>query len=639
MSPPHPLLDLGRIKLLRPNLKILAQGACKDGKEALVHIDAIYNMVVSEASSNISFDWALPVFYRVLDSGAGSLTDGDFAAARRIARRTMLILRSLSILLSRKSLNWDYMVHFWPRIWEHILFEYRFITELCHVFRLDDPIGKLFPVHLTLITLMAALGREQADEKQFVTYTPGVITHLTRIWRAWVHEESIRSAVDVEINLSKAFGELAVGPDLDNTTELIAGAGSNVQDLLTLVLTYLDIKISAHRFSVPGYLPSQLLACAICLGSEVDDDTLQMLVGQGFIRRLVTLVSVLQSHPTPYQLQETGGVIDQCYISLFCCLQLRSERVSLVEAIKHGLIRCLATTCVDRRFDHLSSLDPNRHWIRLLDHICTRLDNRSVVRVTSKAILKREMVHLVAQLENTSAWERWDKWLNSVQEATLRVVEFADSPRPLKFCDNLTCEVVAPRKHFRCCGHCRKRCYCSPACQKADWVNHRRFCAALDIGPGWGDDYLARCLRDEYIVHRSSILREYAGYMIENEGRSDFAMKWLLSDEAVERRIVSFDLLAHDITESQRGQYNEILDRVNREGSQIEVHAFGKLRGPSVDFWIAELRSSGGLGRRERLEELVDDFLRGQIDEVDYKLGLDALVSGLEEDSDKVISF
>ncbi|KAK6977180.1 hypothetical protein R3P38DRAFT_3237547 [Favolaschia claudopus] len=151
MSPPHPLLDLESIKLLRPNLKILAQGPCKDGKEALVHIDAIYNMVFSEASSNISFDWALPVFYRLLDSGAGSLTDEDFAAARRIARRTMLVLQALSILLSRKSLSWDYMVHFWPRIWEHILFEYRFITELCHFFRLDDPIAKLFPVHLTLI--------------------------------------------------------------------------------------------------------------------------------------------------------------------------------------------------------------------------------------------------------------------------------------------------------------------------------------------------------------------------------------------------------------------------------------------------------------------------------------------------------
>ena len=53
-----------------------------------------------------------------------------------------------------------------------------------------------------------------------------------------------------------------------------------------------------------------------------------------------------------------------------------------------------------------------------------------------------------------------------------------DMPK-MGICSNFDCKLPkrrVERSKLHCCSKCRQRDYCSRACQKADWSNHKKKC-------------------------------------------------------------------------------------------------------------------------------------------------------------------
>jgi hypothetical protein len=47
------------------------------------------------------------------------------------------------------------------------------------------------------------------------------------------------------------------------------------------------------------------------------------------------------------------------------------------------------------------------------------------------------------------------------------------------YCVNDGCEVVGHRKDFKVCPQCKIARYCSDACQKQDWSEHKATCGTI----------------------------------------------------------------------------------------------------------------------------------------------------------------
>ncbi|KAK6984813.1 hypothetical protein R3P38DRAFT_3374919 [Favolaschia claudopus] len=208
-----------------------------------------------------------------LDSGAGNLEESDVDAARQIGRRTMPVLRSLTLLIFRDLIVWDRLLDFWPRIWAHIQFECRFIDVLPEVFPLDDPEVQLTSTGFTRQRTLLFLK------------PPGVTAHLARIWRLFVHNERFRNLRSVGSNLNVAFSNIPLVRDIDHTPNFITGAGEGINDLVSLILDYLDLAITDN-----GALLPSIVIFVVYMASRIGSAGVELLLEQGFIRRLVKLV-------------------------------------------------------------------------------------------------------------------------------------------------------------------------------------------------------------------------------------------------------------------------------------------------------------------------------------------------------------
>ncbi|KAK7046266.1 hypothetical protein R3P38DRAFT_3257693 [Favolaschia claudopus] len=614
--PPPPSLALPAAWTTCPTLTLRAVGLLGLTHRTGSAKRLIHELIRIDTVVGATFTWALPVLYYVLDSGAGNLEEGDVDAAQQIGRRTMPALRSLTLLLFRDLITWDRLLDFWPRIWEHIQFEYQFIEVLPEVFPLDNPEVQVLATHLNLICKMAQLNRIEAP-KNLIALTPGVIAHLVRIWRLFVHDESFRNLRSVGPNLDVAFSNIPLIRDFDHTPDLIAGAGGELSDLVSLILDYLDLAITDN-----GALLPSIVIFVVYMASHIGCTGVELLLEQGLIRRLVKLVTALQSKSAAKQ-KSLGArsMIDTCYASIAAASVVGNERACVAESVKSGILLCLARTCTESQF--LLKMDANERprpfWMILLDRISMHFRFRGVVHATVRALAVPQLHKIVARLRDSACALYWEDWLSLAEEVFARAVEFDSTPPTMRFCDNLDSLLALPS---------------AAVAGRADWVYHKSFCSRLNPNskPPRNNNFLLHLIRHEYLTSKTSLIREHAVCMRGTEAQPDFVTHWLFLDGPVERYVCPTTYLeGRNMSDAKRARYAELLQRMRRAPGRIQVHGAAVACGKDLDFEIFEFRRSSSMVY-DGLTALVTDLLEGRVDEDEHNRRVDALVEEVEED-------
>ncbi|KAJ7620824.1 hypothetical protein DFH06DRAFT_62180 [Mycena polygramma] len=276
--------------------------------------------------------------------------------------------------------------------------------------------------------------------------------------------------------------------------------------------------------------------------------------------------------------------------------------------------------------------DDNRTVKDLLRSLSANFMYYSIIRSLAKALARLELAGWVPQLQ---MHECWATWFEVPQDALARKADFDSAPAPLRFCDNVSCDVATAR------SGCESRYYCSVGCQKEDWVpdmNHKAFCPHLQPqgGPALPKKdraFLLHTIHTGYLQRKSDILHRRAVFMAENHGTGfytqwNFTKDWNSPSHPVPITIHSLEALqAVYKSATQEMQCAELMQRLSRERGRLEVDIAVAPAGAQMLYWFFVLRSNS-TRLHDWTEDLARDMLEREVDSDEYKERFDALVAG-----------
>ncbi|KAJ7051757.1 hypothetical protein C8F01DRAFT_1262545 [Mycena amicta] len=109
---------------------------------------------------------------------------------------------------------------------------------------------------------------------------------------------------------------------------------------------------------------------------------------------------------------------------------------------------------------------------------------RSFLESTKDAVRKaRELAEQSSLFSRSVLSAAWENLFSLQDSFSMQLVEYCDRDTVLKACDNMKCQRVAVREHFKCCSGCKIMNYCGRECQQHDWKagGHREKCASYSL--------------------------------------------------------------------------------------------------------------------------------------------------------------
>ncbi|KAJ7607273.1 hypothetical protein DFH06DRAFT_1250074 [Mycena polygramma] len=521
---PHPALDLRNLDSLPANLRTMAKAACLNDSDSDRHLAKIYHHIQLRSTSTDESNLFLPVFYALLEPTPVDLTTHvGVVAFTEFFPRAIWALKSLNVLIRRGCIPPDTLLDLWPTVFDHMVLQHRLLDApgASHV---GLEIGT-FAIHLSLIRNLACTD-DSAKVSAIIDGTSGIRVLLSRIWKYFVYHEEFRLLQGVVVDMDLIlYGVL--GPKAKDIAGLLDGVGGSLSDLTTLIFDHLDLLISGLRLGRNDF-PLRAICFLMRLVSIADDIEREAIVSRGIVPKIVVLAIALQRKgPASDAIDQLmSRAISLCHLGIKASLIVPSVRLSVIQALKSGLLWSLAHTMItNARTD-----DDNRTVKDLLRSLSANLMYYSVIRSLAKPLARLELAGWVPQLQ---MHECWATWFEVAQDALARKADFDSAPAPLRFCDNVSCDVATARNALRRCSGCESRYYCSVGCQKKDWapdMNHKAFCPHLQPqgGPALPKKdraFLLHTIHTGYLRRKSDILHRRAVFMTENHG-TGFYTQW-----------------------------------------------------------------------------------------------------------------
>ncbi|KII89072.1 hypothetical protein PLICRDRAFT_595097 [Plicaturopsis crispa FD-325 SS-3] len=317
---------------------------------------------------------------------------------------------------------------------------------------------------------------------QVLRDTPGVLALLTKLW--------VDSPNNVDPRESDGFFALPLGrllPDLhtpNGTTNDIFSQVVNAVDgdVDLVVRTALDALRSPDTGTRLGNtsLAANLTLVHNLLGNPLPSPFRSAFISQGAIRQLIALLSWFISEPSRWHLTL---LVELCFINLTGVMQSFGDPSWVVHALECGLLTvvlrsgpCLAQAAQKQRNHPLV-----RQGISLFDtFLSPYLVFRKVLRASRKALGRIEHRKLGTSAAAGPLWDPWRKFrFLAVQR--LRMLdewELKSSIHGTLACSRFECGERHEPGEMKACANCMHLLYCSHACQRLDWLNHKQFCRA-----------------------------------------------------------------------------------------------------------------------------------------------------------------
>ncbi|KAJ6461906.1 hypothetical protein C8R47DRAFT_1225707 [Mycena vitilis] len=603
----------------------MARAACLNNSDSGRHLEDIYRHIELHGSTSTEEPTAfLPVFYALLDPTPVDLTTHEGVTAfTQFCPEAIRALRSLCRLIQRGSILPEIAADLWPRMWIQMVLQHRSLDlPAANTYGLEVA---LFSLHLSLIRNLAFPG-PSSEVAAIIDGTPGIRVFVTRIWKYFVHHEEFRLhrgvAADMDLVL---HGVMSVKLSRNvSIPDLLEGFDGSLFNLTSLVLDHLDLIASDLRLSQGDDFPFRTISFLMQLVSVSDDVAQESFVSRGVVPKVVALAITLQQKaPASDAIDKiTLCSIRLCHLALRACLIAAPTSRWAIQVVKSGLIWSLAHIMItDAPTD-----DDNKTLKDLLRVLSANLMYYSVIRCLAKPLAKLQSSGWVAQLRGSACWATW---FEEVKEALARKCEFDNAPAPLRFCDNVSCDVVSARILLRRCSGCESSYYCSVACQRKDWtppMDHKVLCPHLE--PQGGTDllkkdnaFLLHTIHRDYLRRKSDIVHRRAVFMAANES-TGFYTQWNYGGDwnspgcELEISIQSVQGLQTACESvAQKVQCTEILQRMGRERGRLEVDVVMTHNGKEMLYCIFVLRSN-----RTRLHDWTEDFAR---DTLEHDVGHD----------------
>ncbi|KAJ7642495.1 hypothetical protein DFH06DRAFT_609198 [Mycena polygramma] len=275
--------------------------------------------------------------------------------------------------------------------------------------------------------------------------------------------------------------------------EILDGAGgSTMENLASLFVRHID-----RILSFPERPPSEELTYLINgifeVASRLEDANRSdqtgritltpfcaALLHRGIIPSTIVLISAFCN----YTELPPMATLDKCLLLLVQILDSAEGYRHLPTALEAGLLKCLIYMAdLDYRFTeaYLTAF-----WDEVLP---SSLVYYHVLSHMERALSEAKKMAKSSNFKSSPKFAAWKKF-KELATQRLEVLAQFDSPGYVtqRACENMKCNRICEKVHFRRCSGCQSAYYCSAQCQRSDWSSggHRESCAlnrSLSLNP------------------------------------------------------------------------------------------------------------------------------------------------------------
>ncbi|KAJ7652431.1 hypothetical protein DFH06DRAFT_535848 [Mycena polygramma] len=274
--------------------------------------------------------------------------------------------------------------------------------------------------------------------------------------------------------------------------EILDGAGGSMEDLASLFVRHID-----RILSFPERPPSEELTYLVNgifeVASRLEDANRSdqtgritltpfcaALLHRGIIPSTIVLISAFCNYTEPPPM----ATLDKCLLLLVQILDSAEGYRHLPTALEAGLLKCLIYMAdLDYRFTeaYLTAF-----WDEVLP---SSLVYYHVLSHMERALSEAKKMAKSSNFKSSPKFAAWKKF-KELATQRLEVLAQFDSPGYVtqRACENMKCNRICEKVHFRRCSGCQSAYYCSAQCQRSDWSSggHRESCAlnrSLSLNP------------------------------------------------------------------------------------------------------------------------------------------------------------
>ncbi|KAF7314137.1 MYND-type domain-containing protein [Mycena chlorophos] len=578
----HDSLRLIKLSKLPPRIRVVAERLIRN-EDVLPPSDVA--AIVKVARDGIDQDriHLLPLFYTFLDPENLAELDtlaGDFVVPASsgpslvATRMHRLLCGFLGVGEIADVMPPGALPDVWSRCW----------TLIQHLPPLNSASATQWPqlVHRLLERAQVA---ELPEQTRLIVETPGLLELLADAW-SYLMPSGQRALERMQFVARALTGAIALNSNPVQLERIFDGAGGRYP-LAALVVAQLDLEFptAEGKTSELEVLHSTEMLIFLASVIEVIGDELR---DTGIVPTLTRACLSLSRTLPKWRRAAPDDLLNGTLNGLFFCFQAPQPQKYIAQAIRSGFLTLFFTSSNwDRNFP------ATRAQMReLFEEILPPFLPLHHIAVELKAAFQDVRDLDPAQFYNSTSMRRvWDRFQEQLINRAIVLDDYKkpQSSNSLVACSNIECRNILDRHVMKRCGGCQRRVYCSPACQRADWLTggHRSQCAHLslsdphDILQNHRDRaFLLGVLNYEYALHKLSLALESLRAMLMHRNPSvEFCIEWFYnyktfhkSDEQLLTASTAVRMLS--IT-AHAGFFDRSLEmRRAFDGGRVQLHTF-----------------------------------------------------------------
>ncbi|KAJ7086199.1 hypothetical protein C8R44DRAFT_821145 [Mycena epipterygia] len=478
MSTIHPSLLVRNTSRLRSSLRPVALAAVNGSSKDLAKLCVVLNSLPEDQAVGL-----LPVLYVHLDPS--SIPDPDVLDTI-IATSTRLpcidnaskSLYSLSTMARKRLFPLDAVPFLWARVSKWVFFLATYWDHLPGFNAAEQPI-----MRVAYCAILLRL-KEHQQTSVVMSATRGVRRMYAASWATMVHYNGIpdpnapqASLAELTIPLLALSNRMDDMKDINNFEEVVDACGGSYRDLAMVLTKHLSLATADSKSQMAvGALTSALMFLQPTHG--IHDDFTSVLLSHGIISSLVSALDIDRMAPPVIGLPHKP--VDLCLALLIEYIKTSPRFTWIAEALRAGLLRYVISFS-----ENIVEESQRGMYSDLQDLLSTVLPS-GLVSYTVVSQMKRyfseiETVSQSAKFSRSALFEDWSVFKTLVEER-VKVFDAWESAGMPSFlaCDNMKCTKIGKKEDFKSCSACRSASYCSPQCQRVDWLDiHRNICDTL----------------------------------------------------------------------------------------------------------------------------------------------------------------
>ncbi|KAJ7739166.1 hypothetical protein B0H16DRAFT_1569076 [Mycena metata] len=590
----HPALRLSVLDALPYTLKRTALAAARGSEEDLCEI---HQRLIADTQFNDDgekFRLFLPIFYANLDRAKIPIGDGRddpsiFTAGP--VHSAMISLHHICTMTLFIPLPSDIFSDLWPKLWKWVEFldAYRFT---------DDKTG---PDGIAFVKFVSMFLPDKIA-RGILTSTPGVRCMIAKSWMLLFKTSSSSPVVGYGFDaLTMILHSPAVVASRADAEEFIEGAGGGLEDLASLVVGYVD-RIAQENFGLDGEIFNFIHNVETALGPQASNGMMlgplyTALGAADIVRSLIQMIdSLMRKNASAYATHIPPLIAKAVHFLLM--LFVTSGPHLIPDALRAGLLYVVISCS---RVNQCT-----RDLTTLVEEVLTSsLVSYATLSVLEDSLGTVQEISKSPKFLSSTVFKHWKTFIELSDERLAFLREFNEGEQKRrKVCDNVQCGKIGDRSLFKRCSSCKSYYYCSPKCQKTDWLagEHRNFCQSypsfrlseLQPIPVRERTFMRALLNHEYRKIAIDMYTNQVAFMAQSPSSPFFTLfqfdRGRVQIEVQPLTISRLRVLWSDRADQRLGGLRNDLLRAARSAHRVDVHVLAMTEGLKERFFLVPLR-------------------------------------------------